>query len=235
MSDHGLLIPSLMLMFNSHTGLAYSHSGNVRREIKVFTRWDRMKDHVKTPSVIKFEAQDDIWGVPAKHLPGALRWFKLLLVNRQDLDEEIRTSVQLQEARAALEALGKSAVEVISIFLKRIFEHAVEKLKIEMGAETVETSRFHVVLTVPAIWPEYARRRMKRAVDLSGILKTRPIGPTTHDYISEPEAAALATLADFDGLPNVKACAHHSRLNYLANVFLGGRHHRSRRLWWWHG
>lgn len=180
------------------------HTGNVRREIKVFTRWDTMKDHVKTPSAIKFEAPDDIWGVHAKHLPGALRWFKLLLVNPQDLDEEIRTSVPLQEARVALEASGKSAVEVISIFLKRMFEHAVEKLKIEMGAETVNTSRFHVVFTVPAIWPEYARRCMKQAVDLSGILKIRPIGPTTHDYISEPEAAALATLADFDGQPNVK-------------------------------
>ncbi|KAI7782498.1 actin-like atpase domain-containing protein [Diaporthe eres] len=184
------------------TGVGYWHTGNPKRNPKVFTRCDRTKDHVKTPSVIKFEPQDDIWGVPAKHLPGALRWFKLLLVDPQDLDEGIRTSKQLQEARVALEASGKSAVKVISIFLKRMFEHAVKNLKIEMGAETVDSSRFHVVFTVPAIWPESARRHMKKAVDHSGILKPRPIGQTTHDYISEPEAAALATLADFNGLPN---------------------------------
>lgn len=204
MSEHGLQISASILILYSCTGVAHWHTGNANGGIKLFTRWDRTKDHVKTPSVIKFGPQDDIWGVPAKHLPGALRWFKLLLVDPQDLDEEVRKSKQLREARVALEASGKSAVEAVSIFLKRMFEHAVENLKIEMGAETVDSSRFHVVFTVPAIWPESARRRMKKAVDCSGILKTRPIGQTTHDYVSEPEAAALATLADFTGTPNVK-------------------------------
>lgn len=176
-----------------------------KREVKPFTRWFKTKDHVKTPSAIKIGLHD-IWGIDAELLPDALRWFKLLLVDPQDLDEDVRTSEQLQQARLALEASGMSAVGVVSIFLKRMFEHAVEKLKVEMGAGTVDTSRFHVVFTVPAIWPESARRRMKQAVDRSGILKARQIGETTCDYISEPEAAALATLADFGGIPNVKAC-----------------------------
>lgn len=171
-----------------------------------FTRWDDTNtDYVKIPSAIVFGPDGDIWGVDAKHLPDALRWFKLLLLKETDMDEEIRTSPQLQEARDKLQASGKSAVEVISIFLKHMFQHAVEKLKLARGAEMVDTSRFHIVLTIPAIWPEYARRRMQQAVDLAGILKTRPIGPTTFEFVSEPEAAALATLSALDGQPNIKA------------------------------
>lgn len=169
-------------------------------------RWDGSNtDYVKIPSAIKFGPDGDIWGVDAKQLPDALRWFKLLLVNPPDLEEEIRTSVQLQKAQDALKALGKTPVEAISIFLKRMFDHTVEMLKISEGQDTVDTSRFHVVFTIPAIWPDYARRRMQEAIDHAGILEARPIGPTTHEFVSEPEAAALATLAGLDRLSNIKA------------------------------
>lgn len=207
-----------MLTFNSHSGAAYAHSGNARLGVIPLTRWDETNtDHVKIPSAIKFGPEGEIWGIDAKHLPDALRWFKLLLVKEADLDEEIRTSKQLQDARAAAQASGKSAVEVISIFLKCMFQYAVEKLKTARGADMVESSRFHVVLTVPAIWPEYARRRMQQAVDLAGILKTRPVGATSSEFVSEPEAAALATLSTLSGQPNIQVRKPDSRLNEFTN------------------
>lgn len=205
---------SLVLIWNSHSGMAYGLSGNPNLGVIPFTRWGTSTtDQMKIPSVIKFGPENDTWGIAAKDLPDGLKWFKLLLVDPPDLDEEIRTSAQLQEARVALEASGKTAVEVTSIFLKRMFEHAVGKLKVARGAGVVDSSHFHVVFTVPAIWPENARRRMEQAVNRSGILDARPAGPTTHDFVSEPEAAAIATLSGSGRLRNIQARKHDSRLS----------------------
>lgn len=210
-----------MLIFNSHSGAAYALSGNAKLGVIPFTKWDLTnEDNVKIPSAIKFGPEGEIWGIDAKDLPDALRWFKLLLVKEADLDEEIRTSKQLQDARVATQASGKSAVEVISIFLKCMFQYVVETLKTARGRGMVDSSRFHVVLTVPAIWPEYARRRMQQAVDLAGILKARPIGSTTFEFVSEPEAAALATLSSLSGQPNIEARKSNSTVKTFTNYFL---------------
>jgi len=47
---------------------------------------------------------------------------------------------------------------------------------------------------VPAIWKDYARQGMEEAATRAGILKHRPVGPTTLSFVPEPEAAALVTL-----------------------------------------
>lgn len=189
--------------------MSYAHSGRARDGPKPFTVWDETNtDYVKIPSAIKFDnhnPQNVTWGIAAKDLPDAVRWFKLLLVNPQDHDEDTRASAYLQRAQADLQALGISPVQAISIFLRRMFEHAVKELTHSLGQATVDSSRFHVVLTVPAIWKEYARQSMREAVKRAGILEKRQKGLTTHDIVSEPEAAALATLSDLDGLSNFEA------------------------------
>lgn len=195
--------------------MSYAHSGNGK--VKELTRWNATnRDYVKFETAIKFGPPKDIWGPDAKHETKAVRWFKLLLVNPEDLDEDIRTSAQLRKAQDDLKALDMTPVEAISIFLKHMFEHAVEMLKIDLGAVTVDTSRFHLVFTIPAIWPDYARQSMQQAIERSGILKDRDIGPTTYDFVSEPEAAALATLSDLDGLPNLQVC----KLNFRSLEFV---------------
>lgn len=208
-------------MFNSYSGIAYAFSGDTKK-IDIIMSWDDTnKDHVKIPSAIKFTPQDEIWGVDAKNLPDALRWFKLTLLNPPDLDVGIRNSVHIQNARAALEALDMSPVEAISVYMEHVWEHCLEKLKIAEGEETVDTSRFHVVFTVPAIWPNYARRLMTQAVEQAGILKRRTIGRTEHDFVSEPEAAALATLSSMETRHNIEVCDTDSRLKLLSNDFVG--------------
>lgn len=174
--------------------------------------WDRSnKDHVKVPSVIKFTPQGDVWGIKAKNIADALRWFKLTLVNPPDLDVGIRNSLQIQDARATLQNLEMFPVDAIAAYMKNMWEHCIEKLKEAEGKETVDTSRFHVVFTVPAIWPDYARISMERAVQKAGILKRRTAGRTEHDFVSEPEAAALATLASVEGRHDIKVCNFDSR------------------------
>lgn len=169
--------------------------------------WDGTnEDHVKIPSVIDFSSQNVIWGLDAKNLPDALRWFKLALVNPSDLDVGVRDSAQINDARRALHDLGMTPEEAISTYMKHVWEHCIEKVKVAEGEETVDTSRFHVVFTVPAIWPNYARQAMEKAVKDAGILKRRKAGRTEHDFVSEPEAAALATLSGIDGRHNTEVC-----------------------------
>ncbi|KAL1876468.1 hypothetical protein Daus18300_002712 [Diaporthe australafricana] len=190
----------------THSGVAYVHSGNTRI-IYTITSWDDTNDdRVKVPTVIRFDDQGDIWGVDAKNDPDALRWFKLALIAQQDLDQEVRASAQIQEARRALRAQGKSPGDVISAFLRHMWKHVVAKIKLAEGEKTVETSKFHVVFTLPAIWPNYAREGMLRAIKGAGILDKRPAGDTTYDFVSEPEAAAIATLSGIYGQKNLKAC-----------------------------
>ena len=195
-----------MLTIGSYSGIAYAYSGNAKK-IDIMMSWDDTNnDYVKIPSAIKFNPQGDSWGVDAKHLSDALRWFKLALVNQADLSVGVRNSIHIQNARDTLQALDMSPEEAISTYLKYVWEHCIEKLKDAEGVETVDTSRFHVIFTIPAIWPNYAQDRMQKAVEKAGILKRRAAGQTTHDFVYEPEAAALATLSGIEGRHNIKVC-----------------------------
>lgn len=167
----------------------------------------------------------------AKGLPEALRWFKLLLVNEGDLPADVRGSAQLQEARDKLEALEMSAVDIIASFLKLLWSHCLERMTGAEGEETVDTSRFHVVVTLPAIWQNDARERMRQAVGKAGILNPRPtVGKTTLDFVSEPEAAALAALSGVDGHHNIKASFSSVYLWDISNSVLDRRQFRRRGL-----
>jgi molecular chaperone DnaK (HSP70) len=68
-------------------------------------------------------------------------------------------------------------------------------------------STLEVVITLPAIWPHYAQARMRKAARDAGILDDHVAGPTTLRFISEPEAAAIATLQDMTDRPDIKVCA----------------------------
>ncbi|KAI6761858.1 hypothetical protein HG531_002411 [Fusarium graminearum] len=81
----------------------------------------------------------------------------------------------------------------------------MDNIESKLGKELVQNSEFQVVVTLPAIWPPYARYRMEQAVEVSGIRSPRPCGNTTVCFISEPQAAALANMHDFRDTSTVKA------------------------------
>lgn len=195
-----------MLTLGSFSGISYSYSTDPNK-IYVMMNWDDFnEDRVKIPSALEFTSQGVIWGGDVKDSPDALRWFKLALVNPSNLDVGVRDSVQIRNARSALQDLGMSPVEAISTYMKHMWEHFIEKLKDEEGEETVDTSRFRVVFTIPAIWPNYARSLMEQAVKKAGIHKRRPAGKTEVEFVSEPEAAALATLSSIDARHSIEVC-----------------------------
>jgi len=88
----------------------------------------------------------------------------------------------------------KSATDVIADYLGGLWKHILATIQRARSKSVIDALAFHVVITVPAIWPDYARMAMTEAATKAGILNVRPAGLTKLTFAPEPEAAALATL-----------------------------------------
>lgn len=97
---------------------------------------------------------------------------------------------------------GDGIVELIARFLRELWLHAMEDIARE--TKVINNLPFRVAVTVPAIWPSYAREKLKQAVRLAGIEERRKAGRTTVILVEEPEAAALCTLFERKGYPEVQ-------------------------------
>ena len=193
-----------------YSGVAWAYSKEPD-EIELVTSWEAELNHCsdveKAPTQLLYSSRKDTsWGYSIPADEDALRWFKLLLLDEGDISPDVSNSSQLQHARKLLGELKKDPVDVIGCFLRKIWNHTIDSIRRSIGAELLQKSRFYVVITLPAIWPPYAQQRMKQAVRISGILDARPCGDTTLRFISEPEAAALATIKDLSKRSTMKVC-----------------------------
>ncbi|KAH8164516.1 hypothetical protein CIB48_g3748 [Xylaria polymorpha] len=160
----------------------------------------------KVPSKIHYDENGEIsWGF--RILAGAetIEWFKLLLLNKADLQKHLQDSSHLHEAKQSLLRLGKTAVQLVGEYLKVLWNHVLEQIHNAKGQTIIDGMPFQVVLTVPAIWSDYARDRMREAVEIAGILKHRVAGKTTLSFVSEPEAAAIATMPELEDRADLQA------------------------------
>lgn len=121
---------------------------------------DSNQDNPKVPSCIQFKDGRVIWGSDAKDDPESIEWYKLLLVDEDHLPEDVRNSEHVLRARNRLRELGKTPDDVISAYLKGLWTSCLEKVKIEVAEATVIHSRFHVVMTLPAICESSLRTAM---------------------------------------------------------------------------
>jgi len=104
-----------------------------------------------------------------------------------------------------LSAKGITAIDAAADYLRQLWKYTIESIEREFGAQPVRGLPFRVIVTVPAMWKPNAMERTREAAKRAGILESRLCGKTTLDLIPEPEAAALATLAEFQGRPGVIA------------------------------
>ena len=137
-----------------------------------------------------------MWGYSIPPDADPIRWFKLLLLREEDLDPELRESEYILRGRKMLRESGKSATDLVGDYLGLLWKHVLETIYEAYDKSVIEAMTFHVVITVPAIWKDYARQEMKEATRKAGILTARPAGPTTLAFADEPEVAALATLRE---------------------------------------
>ncbi|KAF9873766.1 hypothetical protein CkaCkLH20_08876 [Colletotrichum karsti] len=202
----------------TYSGVSWVRSGQPNN-IEVITNWETQMsyagDQDKTPTKILYGGpQDDAtWGydIPTDTEREPLQWFKLLLVDQEDLPEHLRESAKIAKARKLVHDCNKDPVEVISGYLRLLWNHAIGCITKTAGPKLVQMSRFQVIITLPAIWPSYAKSRMRRAAEDAGVLKVREAGETTLSFIAEPEAAALATIRDLglgEGRPDIEVGDH---------------------------
>lgn len=146
----------------------------------------------KVPSTIQYKEGDATkWGYEVVDCDGStLEWFKLALVADKDLPPRLRVSPKLKETKKKMRDLGLNATQVMAHYMEKIWTHALAEMKKYIG-EDFESIPIHVVITIPAIWCNQAIEVMKTAAGLS-ILKSRPVGLITSEFLSEPEAAVQA-------------------------------------------
>ncbi|KAH8725615.1 hypothetical protein GQ44DRAFT_771933 [Phaeosphaeriaceae sp. PMI808] len=191
-------------------------------DIQIITNWDSVEPHNsdkgKAPTKIAYErrnleerlrgANDQNrlrvdWGYGVEEA-NAAEWFKLLLLDEAEMDEGQSKSPQIQRAISLLQEAGKTPVQAVADYLRMLWLHAVSNMERSLGKEMIEGLQFQVVCTVPAVWNSAAVNKMRTAAQDAGITSQRPAGLTSLEFVSEPEAAALATFEDLKARPTIK-------------------------------
>lgn len=163
--------------------------------INLITSWPGTeREEGKAPTELFYEDGRLMWGYTIPLDADPIRCFKLLL-HEDDLPPGIRESEILLRARKRIRECQKTAIDLIADYLGALWRHILDTIN-RARQPVIEALKFHVVITVPAIWKDYARQSMEKAAEKSGILAPRRAGPTTLALASEPEAAALASLDD---------------------------------------
>jgi len=192
----------------SFSGVAWAWSGK-REIVNVVSKWKVLPtdytnaDSSKAPTLIYYGPDEKIrWGydIPANVEP--LKWIKLLLLDEADA-AKLKNSSDLHKAREALRRSGRSAETVCADYLNALWNHTIKDIRKAYG-EGMDRIPYRIVITHPAIWKEKSIRRLREAIVRSRILVPRYCGETTLHFVSEPEAAALATFEDMGQRPNFK-------------------------------
>jgi molecular chaperone DnaK (HSP70) len=209
--------------FDRFSGIAFAHSSRPK-DIQTISNWveGSNTDRGKCPTLLTYNedgSQVTSWAYGAVRDPNAVKWFKLLLLRPEDLSTDVRECEEFRDAEAKMHALKKEPVNLVADYLKKLWGLTQVKMAKAYGQLILDHSQFHVVLSVPAIWPDYAKDSMLNAARLAGICDDRPschTGATRLDLISEPEAAALATMMDnfadkltSDGAAIAQVCEHY--------------------------
>ncbi|KAF5669821.1 Hsp70 chaperone protein [Fusarium heterosporum] len=189
----------------TYSGVAWLLSGK-QESIQIVTDWHTVNnyrtDRPKAPSAIFYRHLNDqnpSWGYATPEDDSVLRWFKLLLIDEKDLPEKVRKSPQVKAARALLHKCNKTPVQVFADYLSKIWDHSHPQIAAAEGDRFTDLYPLHFVVTLPAIWPVYVRKRMTEAMQLAGLLSLTSDGDTKISFISEPEAAALTSLNENAG------------------------------------
>jgi hypothetical protein len=124
-----------------------------------------ISDAPKIESSIAYTGRENIpWGRQASNEKECIPWFKLHLLDKADLQSHLSNSNHVREAGILIEKTGKDIVSIIADYLAKFWSYALEDITRARGRRFVSTHRFHVVVTVPAIWQDYAVQRMRRAL-----------------------------------------------------------------------
>ncbi|KAH6877230.1 hypothetical protein B0T10DRAFT_540642 [Thelonectria olida] len=182
------------------SGVSWAFSENPEN-IREISEWPSAYHNNRSEVQVPTQITSDKWGYEITSDMTPIKWFKLLLLRNDDLKEDVRNSKPLEEGRQWLKSNGYTAVDVVAMYLGKLWDHAYATLKSQVEVDSLP---LRVAISIPAIWPHYAQDAMRQAADKAGITKKRLIGETTLDLVQEPEAAGLSILFDRADLPEIE-------------------------------
>lgn len=185
--------------------------------VRVVTNWNSIQSGnsalEKFPSQVFFDPESYdatileqlFWGYNVPSGKPCLEWFKIMLLEPKDVPPHLATAPKYLEALEILKGLHKSPTWILSAYLREIWKHTMEVILRSVGSSCVDACHIYIVMTLPASWPHYVQKRVTDAAESAGMLNPRIAGGVPKlSFISEPEAAAIATLQDVTTQPEIR-------------------------------
>lgn len=140
----------------------------------------------KVPSTISYaNGKPQKWGYAVDLTDLSFCWIKILL----EENHKYATMVEpVKNSNTLLREVHKTAQEVVADYLKLLWEYTIDDIR-KHYPNYKDIYSLRVVLTVPAIWSPAAKDKTLDAAKLAGM-------PGKIELVTEPEAAALATLKE---------------------------------------
>ncbi|KAJ5747486.1 uncharacterized protein N7511_009182 [Penicillium nucicola] len=194
------------------SGVAYATASEfLKGTISTISEWPGCgADEGKAPTEIDYDNGITSWGYDIHPDADPVRWFKLLLLKNEDLQDDVKSSEFFLLAKEKVRMEGLQPLDLVADYLRLLWAHTMKMIEKSRGDQFLPALRFHIVISVPAIWKGYARQSMEEAAKMAGLLAPREIGKTRLSFVLEPEAAGMATLAE----------PEHKELVQAGNVWL---------------
>ncbi len=115
----------------------------------------------------------------------SFKWIKILL---EENHKYVTIVEPVKDSNTLLKKIDKTAQGVVADYLRLLWEYTLDDIR-KYHPDFKEIFALRVVLTVPAVWSHAAKERTLQAARLAGL-------PDDITLVTEPEAAALATLKE---------------------------------------
>lgn len=125
------------------------------------------------------------WGYTVGLNDESFRWIKILL---EENHKYVTMVEPVKDSNTLLRKVDKTAQEVVADYLKLLWDYTIDDIR-KFHPDYKDIFSLRVVLTVPAIWSHRAKEKTLQAAKIAGM-------PGEIKLVTEPEAAALATLKD---------------------------------------
>ena len=116
----------------------------------------------------------------------SFKWIKVLLESDNQYEKTVKP---VKDSNVLLQKINKTAQEVVTDYLRLLWNYTLQDIRNHCDGYDDDIFGLKIVLTVPAMWTPAAKEKTIQAARASGM-------PNDISLVTEPEAAALATLKE---------------------------------------
>ena len=149
----------------------------------------------KVPTVISYvNGRPSKWGYEVGPKDQSFRWIKVLFEPDSKYEKVLQP---VKKSNELLQELEKSAVTVAADYLRELWHFTMNDIEKRQGKDFRDIYTLKVIMSVPAMWTPAAKEKTLHAAKAAGLGDDIAL-------VTEPEAAALATLKDKSDMDELK-------------------------------